>query len=110
MLLPGRMGRTALGFLAGIAVGALVMSYLQERSGGAAPAAARNVQRSVEAPLSPEPVGVPTPAESEIEPPVATPARAAAAAPAPAVTPDALAIPVAGVAPSALRDHFDDPR
>lgn len=106
------MTRIAVAFLAGIAFGAIVMSYLDARSDAATPPASA----ATETPLAAEPVGVPIPTAAAIEPPTARPARAATAVPADAVAatrasaPGALAIPVAGVGPSALRDHFDDPR
>ncbi len=105
------MMRAVISFLAGIAVGALLMSYLGERRETPAPERAA-ASAPAPRPLAPKPVGVPAPPSGEeIEPPEATAtAPARVALPATPLSDRSLAIPVAGVARGALRDHFDDPR
>lgn len=105
-------GSHLLSFCAGAVAGALLVFYLEESRRDAPDlAAAARAGATSERPLSSEPVGVPSPVGAGIEPPVRD-----ARPPTPAVAPaaplggDALAIPVAGVAPGALHDHFDDPR
>jgi peptidoglycan LD-endopeptidase LytH len=106
------MRRVLVAFFAGAVFGALLVYYFEESRRAPALAAAEDRFEPSDAPLAPSPVGVPPPTAREAAPPAARPAARIApeVAPAAPVGAGSLAIPVAGVPASDLRDHFDDAR
>ncbi|HEU5162127.1 MAG TPA: peptidoglycan DD-metalloendopeptidase family protein [Thermoanaerobaculia bacterium] len=101
-------------FFAGAILGALLVFYWEESrrpavltAQAAEPSDAEAAAPS-ETPFAPMIEGVPPPADDPATRPAVTPVRAVASVNASAS--EALAIPVAGIVPSMLRDHYDDAR
>ena len=105
------MAKMLVPFFAGVVVGALLVFYWEESRRPvvltAEAADSADASEPSATPLAPMPGGVPPPEDDPASPP-AKPVRAVA--PAAAAVSGTLAIPVAGIAPSMLRDHYDDAR